>query len=112
MKELAFDTRRDNLPESVVMDKEAKGLMLTPPYINNGILEPMAIGIDIDSKFNGNNGTSPNASDVAELINMIKLLVNCNADMLKALSTGEVNDDVCTTIIGASQVPIGTVLIY
>jgi len=65
-EEMAHVARRENLPESLVMEEVARGRMIIPANINHANLEPMAIGIASSCKVNANIGASPNASDVAE----------------------------------------------
>ena len=65
-EEMAFVARRENLPDSLVMEEVARGRMIIPANINHPNLEPMAIGIASRCKVNANIGASPNASDVGE----------------------------------------------
>ena len=105
--------KRENLPESLVMEEVARGRMIIPANINHTNLEPMAIGIASKCKVNANIGASPNASAAAEEVKKLKLAVKYGADTVMDLSTGGVNlDEVRTAIIGASPVPIGTVPVY
>ena len=112
-EEMAHVAKRENLPESLVMEEVARGRMIIPANINHTNLEPMAIGIASKCKVNANIGASPNASDAAEEVKKLKLAVKYGADTVMDLSTGGVNlDEVRTAIIGASPVPIGTVPVY
>ena len=112
-EEMAYVAKRENLPESLVMEEVARGRMIIPANINHIGLEPMAIGIASKCKVNANIGASPNASDAAEEVNKLKLAVKYGADTVMDLSTGGVNlDEVRTAIIDASPVPIGTVPVY
>ena len=73
----------------------------------------MAIGIASRCKVNANIGASPNASDINEEVEKLKLAVKYGADTVMDLSTGGVNlDEVITAIINESPVPIGTVPVY
>ena len=112
-EEMAYVAKIENLPESLVMEEVARGRMIIPANVNHTNLEPMAIGIASRCKVNANIGASPNASDAAEEVNKLKLAVKYGADTVMDLSTGGVNlDEVRTSIIGASSVPIGTVPVY
>jgi len=112
-EEMAHVARRENLPESLVMEEVARGRMIIPANINHPNLEPMAIGIASKCKVNANIGASPNASDVSEELKKLELAVKYGADTVMDLSTGGVNlDEVRTAIINASPVPIGTVPVY
>ena len=65
-EEMAHVAKRENLPESLIMEEVARGRMIIPANINHTNLEPMAIGIASKCKVNANIGASPNASDAAE----------------------------------------------
>ncbi len=112
-EEIAYVAKRENLPESLVLEEVARGRMIIPANINHLNLEPMAIGIASKCKVNANIGASPNASDVGEELKKLELAVKYGADTVMDLSTGGVNlDEVRTAIINASPVPIGTVPVY
>ena len=112
-EEMVYVAKRENLPESLVMEEVARGRMIIPANINHQNLEPMAIGIASKCKVNANIGASPNASDVNEELKKLELAVKYGADTLMDLSTGGVNlDEVRTAIINASPIPIGTVPVY
>ncbi|MCX5926242.1 MAG: phosphomethylpyrimidine synthase ThiC [Cyanobium sp. LacPavin_0920_WC12_MAG_63_22] len=112
-EEMAYVAKRENLPESLVMEEVARGRMIIPANINHPNLEPMAIGIASRCKVNANIGASPNASDLDEEVAKLRLAVKYGADTVMDLSTGGVNlDEVRTAIINASPVPIGTVPVY
>ena len=70
-EEMVFVARRENLPESLVMEEVARGRMVIPANINHTNLEPMAIGIASKCKVNANIGASPNASDMEEEVNKL-----------------------------------------
>jgi thiamine biosynthesis protein ThiC len=109
-EEMVFVSKRENLPESLVMEEVARGRMIIPANINHTNLEPMAIGIASKCKVNANIGASPNASDINEELKKLELAVKYGADTLMDLSTGGVNlDEVRKAIIQESPVPIGTV---
>lgn len=112
-EEMRYVAKRENLPESLVMEEVARGRMIIPANINHINLEPMAIGIASTCKVNANIGASPNASDISEELKKLDLAVKYGADTLMDLSTGGVNlDEVRTEIINASPIPIGTVPVY
>ena len=92
-EEMAFVAKREQLPESLVMEEVARGRMIIPANINHLNLEPMAIGIASKCKVNANIGASPNASDVAEELKKLELAVKYGADTVMDLSTGGVHLD-------------------
>ena len=81
-EEMAHVAKRENLPESLVMEEVARGRMIIPANINHTNLEPMAIGIASKCKVNANIGASPNASDAAEEVKKLKLAVKYGACLL------------------------------
>ena len=112
-EEMDFVARRENLPASLVMEEVARGRLIIPANINHPNLEPMCIGIASRCKVNANIGASPNASDINEEVEKLKLAGKYGADTVMDLSTGGVNlDEVRKAIIHESPVPIGTVPVY
>lgn len=112
-EEMDFVARRENLPADLIRDEVARGRMIIPANINHTNLEPMAIGIASKCKVNANIGASPNASNIDEEVEKLKLAVKYGADTVMDLSTGGSNlDEIRTAIINASPVPIGTVPVY
>lgn len=112
-EEMDFVARRENLPAELIRDEVARGRMIIPANINHTNLEPMAIGIASKCKVNANIGASPNASNIEEEVEKLKLAVKYGADTVMDLSTGGGNlDEIRTAIINASPVPIGTVPVY
>ena len=112
-EEMTYVADRENLPVDLIREEVARGRMIIPANINHPNLEPMAIGIASRCKVNANIGASPNASDIKEEIKKLELAVKYGADTLMDLSTGGVNlDEVRTSIINASPIPIGTVPVY
>ncbi|WP_338441702.1 phosphomethylpyrimidine synthase [Synechococcus elongatus IITB4] len=112
-EEMDFVARRENLPAELIRDEVARGRMIIPANINHTNLEPMAIGIASKCKVNANIGASPNASNIDEEVEKLKLAVKYGADTVMDLSTGGGNlDEIRTAIINASPVPIGTVPVY
>ena len=112
-EEMSFVAKRENLPESLIMEEVARGRLIIPANINHLNLEPMCIGIASKCKVNANIGASPNASNINEEVEKLNLAVKYGADTVMDLSTGGVNlDEVRQAIINASPVPIGTVPVY
>ena len=112
-EEMNYVAKKENLPPSLIMEEVARGRLIIPANVNHVNLEPMAIGIASKCKVNANIGASPNASDINEEVEKLKLAVKYGADTVMDLSTGGVNlDEVRQAIIKESSVPIGTVPVY
>ena len=77
-EEMKYVAKRENLPESLVMEEVARGRMVIPANINHSNLEPMAIGIASTCKVNANIGASPNASDISEELKKLELALSSN----------------------------------
>ncbi|NLE39893.1 MAG: phosphomethylpyrimidine synthase ThiC [Pirellulaceae bacterium] len=76
------------------------------------MLEPIGIGIATRTKVNANLGNSPLTSDTQCELKKLSCAVQCGADTVMDLSTGE---DITATrqrMIDAATVPVGTVPIY
>ncbi|MBG0744009.1 MAG: phosphomethylpyrimidine synthase [Cylindrospermopsis raciborskii KL1] len=112
-EEMHHVAKRENLPPELIREEVARGRMIIPANINHTNLEPMAIGIASRCKVNANIGASPTSSNVEEELDKLRLSIKYGADTVMDLSTGGGNlDQIRTTIINASSVPIGTVPVY
>ena len=106
-EEMAHVAKRENLPESLIMEEVARGRMIIPANINHANLEPMAIGTpqcgERQHRCLTQRFRCRRRGEEAEA-------AKYGADTVMDLSTGGVNlDEVRTAIIDASPVPIGTV---
>ena len=106
--------RREELPPELVMAEVARGRLTIPANVHHlaGALEPMGIGTVARVKINANIGNSAVTSSLDEEVAKLRLAVRYGADTVMDLSTGKRIDEVRAAIIGASNVPIGTVPIY
>ena len=57
-EEMSHVAKRENLPESLIMEEVARGRMIIPANINHTNLEPMS-GVASKCKVNANIGASP-----------------------------------------------------
>ena len=87
-EEIAHVAKRENLPESLVMEEVARGRMIIPANIRHTNLEPMAIGIESRCKINANIGNSAVTSDIEGEVAKLNLSVELGADTVMDLSTG------------------------
>ena len=85
-EEMYYVAKKENLPPSLIMEEVARGRLIIPANINHVNLEPMAIGIASKCKVNANIGASPNASDINEEVEKLKLAVKYGADTVMDLS--------------------------
>jgi len=98
-------------PPELIREEVARR-MIIPANINHTNLEPMCIGIASKCKVNANIGASPNSSHLDEEVDKLNLAVKYGADTVMDLHGWGALDEIRTTIINASPVPIGTVPVY
>ncbi|WP_448381382.1 phosphomethylpyrimidine synthase ThiC [Gloeomargarita sp.] len=112
-EEMRYVAEREQLPPELIRAEVARGRMIIPANINHENLEPMCIGIAARCKVNANIGASPNSSDIEKELEKLSLALKYGADTVMDLSTGGGNlDEIRTTIIRNSPVPVGTVPVY
>ena len=112
--EIAAVARVERLDPELVRDEVARGRMVIPAnkaHLAKG-LSPIGIGIAARTKINANIGKSAVSSDSQCELEKLILAVQCGADTVMDLSTGEQIDAVRARIIEAAAVPVGTVPIY
>ena len=78
-EEMYYVAKKENLPPSLIMEEVARGRLIIPANINHLSLEPIAIGIASRCKVNANIGASPNASNIDEEVEKLKLAVKYGA---------------------------------
>ncbi|MCE9598164.1 MAG: phosphomethylpyrimidine synthase ThiC [Spirochaetia bacterium] len=103
---------QDEITPEFVRDEVARGRAIIPANINHPELEPMIIGRNFHVKINANIGTSAVASSIEEEVEKMVWSIQCGADTVMDLSTGDNIHDTREWIIRNSPVPIGTVPIY
>ena len=90
---IANVVKRENLPESLLMEKVAREHIIIPAYINHLNLQRLAMPISSRCKVNANIAASPNASDLDEEVAKLRLAEKNGADTVMDLSIGGVNLD-------------------
>ncbi len=102
----------DFVTPEFVRQEIARGRAIIPANINQGELEPMAIGRNFLVKINANIGNSAVLSTVADEVDKMVWATRWGADTVMDLSTGRNIHNIRDWIIRNSPVPIGTVPIY
>ncbi|NQU20733.1 MAG: phosphomethylpyrimidine synthase ThiC, partial [Candidatus Nealsonbacteria bacterium] len=112
--EIEAVARNERLEPEMVRDEVARGRMVIPANRVHAEknLAPIGIGIAARTKINANIGKSALSSDTECELEKLRLAVKYGADTVMDLSTGDEIDQVRRRIIGAAEVPIGTVPIY
>lgn len=111
-EEMDYVAKREGLEPEYIRSEVARGRMIIPANINHTSLEPMCIGINSKCKINANIGNSAVTSNVDEELKKLEMCIKYGADTAMDLSTGGNLNEIRTTIINKSPIPIGTVPIY
>ncbi len=111
-EEMEYIAKVENLTPEFIRSEIARGRMIIPANINHASLTPMCIGINSKCKINANIGNSAVTSNVDEELRKLEMCIKYGADTAMDLSTGGNLDEIRTTIIQQSPIPIGTVPIY
>ena len=111
-EEMYHIARLESLSPELVRSEVGRGRMIIPANVNHPNLEPMCIGVASRCKINSNIGNSAVLSNVEEELEKLRYSVKYGADTVMDLSTGGDIPAIRKAILGASQVPIGTVPIY
>ncbi|MCK9151932.1 phosphomethylpyrimidine synthase [Methanobacterium alcaliphilum] len=101
--------------EDVDIQKIIRGLSngrIVIPKNINGECSPCAIGEGLTTKINANIGSSSEKEDISQEIEKALVAVQYGAHAVMDLSTGPDLNEVRKAILGAIDVPIGTVPIY
>lgn len=110
--EMEYVASQEKLEPELVRSEVARGRMVIPANINHPELKPLAIGIASRCKINSNIGNSQISSGLDEELEKLRLSVHYGADTVMDLSTGKNINQIRSSIIRNSPVPIGTVPIY
>ena len=111
-EEMLYVATREKVSPELVRSEIARGRLIIPANIEHGNLEPMGIGIALSCKVNANIGNSAVTGDEAKELRKLAICIKHGADTIMDLSTGGSIDEIRSTLIKASPVPVGTVPIY
>jgi len=111
-EEMEYVAKKEYLEPEYIRSEVARGRMIIPANINHTSLEPMCIGINSKCKINANIGNSAVTSNISEELKKLEMCIKYGADTAMDLSTGGNLNEIRTTIIEKSPIPIGTVPIY
>lgn len=104
--------RKEFLAPEFIRDETAAGRIVIPANRNHKRLDPVGIGKALSTKINANIGNSATTSGLCEEFEKMKVAVQCGADTVMDLSTGENISAIRARILEESTVPVGTVPIY
>ena len=109
MKEVASG---EKIEAEELRKRIAEGHAVIPKNIRHANCRSVGIGRGLSTKVNANLGTSQEHCDSEEEIEKINVSIEAGADTVMDLSTGGDIDDIRSTLIKHSSVPLGTVPIY
>ena len=112
--EMEAVAQTESLDPRLVCEEVARGRMVITANTNHlkHDLKPLGIGVAATTKINANIGKSPTTSDSCCELSKLHVAVECGADTVMDLSTGDDIDAVRSRIIEASPVAVGTVPFY
>ncbi|MGB6120791.1 MAG: phosphomethylpyrimidine synthase ThiC, partial [Bacteroidota bacterium] len=102
----------EGLDIQFIVEEMVAGHTIIPRNKNHTTIPPIGIGKGLRTKINANIGTSKDHQDIEEELEKLHVAVKSGADTVMDLSTGGPLDEIRSTIIKESTVPIGTVPIY
>ena len=102
----------DGVEAEFVQQGVAKGTIVIPANIKHTSLVPRGIGQGLKTKVNANIGASSDFGTIDTELEKLRVAIDCGADAVMDLSTGDDISAIRQAIVGASSVPIGTVPIY
>ena len=89
----------------------AAGAAIIPKNVHHDF-NPIGVGRGLSTKVNANIGTSGHHQQADEEIEKLRMAIQCGAEMVMDLSTGDDLDAVRRAILGRCSVVLGTVPIY
>jgi phosphomethylpyrimidine synthase len=111
-KQMSYVAKSEMLDAEYVRDEIAKGRLIIPANINHTNLTPIGIGQALRCKINANIGNSAISSDLEGELEKLRVAIECGADAVMDLSTGQGIDKIRQAIIERCPLPLGTVPIY
>lgn len=111
-EEMKYVAKVEQLSPEFVKDEIAGGRLIIPANINHPACVPMGIGQSCTCKINANIGNSSVTSDLCLEMQKLSAAIECGADAVMDLSTGNGINEIRRSIIAGSNVPIGTVPLY
>jgi len=110
--EMEYIAAKEGIDPSCLGELVAQGRVVVLANKNHRDFTTCGIGEGLLIKVNSNIGTSSDHIDVEEELDKLKVSMDAGADTVMDLSTGGDLDLIRRKIIGASEIPIGTVPIY
>jgi phosphomethylpyrimidine synthase len=104
--------QKESIDPEVLGDNIAQGTAVIPANVHRKNLDPIGIGKGLTIKVNANIGTSRDHADLTEELSKLSQAIEAGADTVMDLSTGGDIKEIRRSILGQTNVPVGTVPIY
>ena len=111
-KEMKIVAKKENMPEEVLREKIARGVVAIPANKNHKILSPEGVGEGLKTKINVNLGISKDCCDIDEEMKKVQLSIDMKAEAVMDLSSFGKTEEFRKRLISDSTAMIGTVPIY
>lgn len=111
-EEMKLVAKEEQMDIETLRARVAKGTIAIPANRNHKNLRARGVGEGLRVKVNANIGTSSTFPDVVPELDKLREAVECGADSVMDLSTGNRLDESRRRIIEASPVMVGTVPLY
>ena len=111
-KEMKIVAKKENMPEEVLREKIARGVVAIPANRNHKKLSPEGVGEGLKTKINVNLGISKDCCDIDEEMKKVQLSIDMKAEAVMDLSSFGKTEEFRKRLISDSTAMIGTVPIY
>lgn len=110
-EEMKSVAKMENVDEEFIRNSVAKGTIVIPNNIGRDA-KPVGIGAGLRTKVNATIGTSTDINDLDMEVKKAKVAMENKADTLMELSIGGDLDEIRKTILGVTDLPVGSVPVY
>lgn len=110
-EEMRYVAAVEGLDPEELRRRIAAGTAIIPKNVHHDI-NPIGVGLGLSTKVNANIGTSGHHQRLPEEIEKLRIAVQCGAEMVMDLSTGDGLDMIRKEIVRRCPVILGTVPIY
>jgi phosphomethylpyrimidine synthase len=110
-EEMRYVAAVEGLDPDELRRRIAAGTVIIPKNVHHDI-NPIGVGLGLSTKVNANIGTSGHHQRLQEELEKLRIAVQCGAEMVMDLSTGDGLDMIRKEIVRRCPVILGTVPIY
>lgn len=110
-EEMKTVAKNENVDEEFIRKSVANGTIALPHNVGRNA-NPVGIGAGLRTKVNATIGTSTDINDLDMEVKKAKIAMENKADTLMELSIGGDLDHIRKTILGVTDLPVGSVPVY